>query len=113
MKEPKIRKIVTNLEEVFYEGGADMPVENGEKKSIKTVSVAAVIKNPYAGKWQEDLSELTEYGEYLGRPAGPQGCGAAGRRERGDLRQGLPGRRGRRAGALLRHAASQGRQAHP
>ena len=66
MKEPKIRKIVTNLEEVFYEGGADMPIENGEKKSIKTVSVAAVIKNPYAGKWQEDLSELTEYGEYLG-----------------------------------------------
>ena len=66
MKEPKIRKIVTNLEEVFYEGGAEMPVENGEKKSIKTVSVAAVIKNPYAGKWQEDLSELTEYGEYLG-----------------------------------------------
>ena len=66
MKEPKIRKIVTNLEEVFYEGGADMPVENGGKKSIKTVFVAAVIKNPYAGKWQEDLSELTEYGEYLG-----------------------------------------------
>ena len=66
MKEPKIRKIVTNLEEVFYEGGADMPIENGGKKSIKTVSVAAVIKNPYAGKWQEDLSELTEYGEYLG-----------------------------------------------
>ena len=66
MKEPKIRKIVTNLEEVFYEGGADMAVENGDRKSIKTVSVAAVIKNPYAGKWQEDLSELTEYGEYLG-----------------------------------------------
>ena len=66
MKEPKIRKIVTNVEEVFYEGGADMPVENGTRKSIKTVSVAAVIKNPYAGKWQEDLSELTEYGEYLG-----------------------------------------------
>ena len=27
MKEPKIRKIVTNLEEVFYEGGAEKPVE--------------------------------------------------------------------------------------
>lgn len=66
MKEPKIRKIVTNVEEVFYEGGAEVPVENGERKSIKTVSVAAVIKNPYAGVWQEDLSELTEYGEYLG-----------------------------------------------
>ena len=25
MKEPKIRKIVTNLEEVFYEGGAEKP----------------------------------------------------------------------------------------
>ena len=66
MKEPKIRKIVTNLEEIYLEGGADMPVENGDKKCLKTVSVAAVIKNPYAGKWQEDLSELTEYGEYLG-----------------------------------------------
>ena len=67
MKEPKIRKIVTNLEEVFFEGGADMPVEtNSGRQSIKTVSVAAVIKNPYAGKWEPDLSELTEYGEYLG-----------------------------------------------
>lgn len=67
MKEPKIRKIVTNLEEVFYEGGAEMPVEtNSGRKSIKTVSVAAVIKNPYAGKWEPDLAELTEYGEYLG-----------------------------------------------
>ena len=67
MKEPKIRKIVTNLEEVFYEGGAEKPVEtNSGRKSIKTVSVAAVIKNPYAGQWVEDLSELTEYGEYLG-----------------------------------------------
>ncbi len=66
MKEPKIRKIVTNLEEIYTEGGADKPVENGEKKCLKAVSVAAVIKNPFAGKWQEDLSELTEYGEYLG-----------------------------------------------
>ena len=67
MKEPKIRKIVTNLEEVFYEGGAEKPVETTSgPKSIKTVSVAAVIKNPYAGQWVEDLSELTEYGEYLG-----------------------------------------------
>lgn len=66
MKEPVIRKIVTNLEEIYIEGGAGMPVENGDKKCLKTVSVAAVIKNPYAGKWQEDLSELTEYGEYLG-----------------------------------------------
>ena len=43
MKEPKIRKIVTNLEEIYLEGGADMSVENGDKKCLKTVSVAAVI----------------------------------------------------------------------
>ena len=66
MKEPQIRKIVTNVEEIYTEGGAGVPVENGDKKCLKTVSVAAVIKNPSAGKWVEDLSELTEYGEYLG-----------------------------------------------
>ena len=75
MKEPKIRKIVTNVEEVFYEGGADMPIEsNSGRKSIKTVSVSAVIKNPYAGVWQEDLSELTEYGEYLGELLAQKGA---------------------------------------
>ena len=67
MHEPKIRKIVTNVEEVFYEGGAEMPVEtNSGRKSIKTVSISAVIKNPYAGVWQEDLEVLSDYGEFLG-----------------------------------------------
>ena len=32
MKEPKIRKIVTNLEEVFYEGGAEKPVETNSPR---------------------------------------------------------------------------------
>lgn len=52
MKEPKIRKIVTNLEEVFYEGGAEKPVEtNSGRTSIKTVSVAALsrIRMPASG----------------------------------------------------------------
>ncbi|MCD8346783.1 MAG: amino acid synthesis family protein [Lachnospiraceae bacterium] len=57
---PEIRKIVTNVEEIYYEGFA--PLE----KPLKKCSVAAVIKNPFAGKYVEDLSELTEYGEYLG-----------------------------------------------
>ena len=35
-------------------------------KPLKRVSVAAVIKNPFAGKYQEDLSELSEIGEWLG-----------------------------------------------
>lgn len=59
-KEPKIRKVVTTIEEVRYEGFKEL------ERPIKTVMVAAVIENPYAGRWQEDLSELSEYGEYLG-----------------------------------------------
>lgn len=58
--QPKIRKIVTTCEEVFFEGFKELD------RPIKTVSVAAVIENPYAGKWQEDLSLLSEYGEWLG-----------------------------------------------
>lgn len=59
-KMPEIRKIVTNVEEVRYEGFA--PVE----KPIHKCSVAAVIKNPFAGQYVEDLSELSDIGEYLG-----------------------------------------------
>ncbi len=60
MLEPKIRKVVTSVEEIRYEGFSDL------EKPIRRVSVAAVIKNPYAGKYQEDLSELSEIGEWLG-----------------------------------------------
>lgn len=58
--EPKIRKVVTTCEEVKFEGFKDLD------RPIRTVSVAAVIENPYAGKWQEDLSLLSDYGEWLG-----------------------------------------------
>jgi hypothetical protein len=60
MKEPKIRKIVTTVEEIRYEGFS------GLEKPIRRVAVSAVIQNPFAGKYQEDLSELTEIGEWLG-----------------------------------------------
>ena len=56
-----IRKIVTNVEEVFREGFG--PVE----KPIKRCIVAAVIQNPFAGKYVEDLSQLMDTGEYLGK----------------------------------------------
>lgn len=58
--EPKIRKIVTNIEEIRYEGFKSL------EKPIHKCSVAAVIENPFAGSYVEDLSQLTEYGEYLG-----------------------------------------------
>jgi hypothetical protein len=58
--EPEIRKLVTFLEIIRMEGG----VESG--KSLKKCAVAAVIKNPFAGVYHEDLTLLMEYGEYLG-----------------------------------------------
>lgn len=58
--QPKIRKIVTNVEEIRFEGFKEL------EKPIRKCSVAAVIQNPFAGEYVEDLSELSEYGEYLG-----------------------------------------------
>ena len=60
MKKPVIRKIVTNTEKIYFEGFKDLSVP------LQRCSVAAVIKNPYAGSYAEDLGELTEIGEYLG-----------------------------------------------
>ena len=59
-KEPEIRKIVTTIEEIREEGFK--PVD----PPIKRCAVCAVIKNPFAGRYVEDLSELSEIGEYLG-----------------------------------------------
>lgn len=56
----EIRKIVTSIEEVKYEGFKE--VEGGYRRC----SVAAVIKNPFAGEYVEDLSALSDIGEELG-----------------------------------------------
>jgi hypothetical protein len=57
----EVRKIVTIVEETYIEGF---------KKADKPVRIAtsmAVIKNPYAGMYVEDLNPLIdEYAEYLG-----------------------------------------------
>lgn len=67
-----IRKIVTNMEEIQYEGFK--PLE----KPLKKCSVSAVIKNPYAGKYVEDLSELSEIGKFLGGELTAQAVKAMG-----------------------------------
>lgn len=58
--EPKIRKIVTTIEDVYFEGFEELA------QPITTVAVAAVIKNPFAGAYQDNLEELSEVGEWLG-----------------------------------------------
>jgi len=56
----EIRKVVTIIEETRKEIGKDLP------KPIKKAAAIAIIKNPFAGKYQENLSELTEDGVELG-----------------------------------------------
>lgn len=57
----EIRKIYTMVEESYsdQEQVADTP--------LRKVAVVAVVKNPYAGKYQEDLSYLIDESVELGR----------------------------------------------
>jgi hypothetical protein len=56
----KIRKIVTFVEETHTEMG--QPVNPPTRRA----AVAAVIENPFAGKFVQDLTELMDIGEELG-----------------------------------------------
>jgi hypothetical protein len=56
----KIRKIVTFLEETLIE--QDRKIEPPARRA----AAVAVIENPYAGMFQEDLSLLIDIGEELG-----------------------------------------------
>lgn len=56
----RIRKIVTFVEETRSEMG--QPVHPPTRRA----AAAAVIENPFAGKYAADLTELTEIGEELG-----------------------------------------------
>jgi len=63
----KIRKIVTIVEETFIEGFKEV------EGSIRMAASMAVIHNPFAGKYQEDLSPLIEeYSTYLANELVPR-----------------------------------------
>jgi|UniRef100_A0A7C4AS91 hypothetical protein len=57
----EIRKIVTVVEETLREMGRSV-----EPPTRKCASIA-VLKNPFAGRYQEDLTELMDIGEQLGK----------------------------------------------
>lgn len=67
-----IRKYVTQIEEELTREGiaADRPL----RKAV----VAAVIQNPYAGTYQEDLSEAAEFSVELGATLGTMAAAALG-----------------------------------
>ncbi len=56
----EIRKLVTVIEETLKEGGREVP------RPIRKVAVAAVLENPFAGQFEEDLTQLIDDGEQLG-----------------------------------------------
>lgn len=55
-----IRKWVTFVEELHQEGGKPLA------RPLRRVAVAVVVKNPYAGSNPDDLTELIDFGEFLG-----------------------------------------------
>ena len=57
----EIRKIVTFVEETHRE------MERGITPPTRRAAAVAVIANPFAGKYVEDLTPLMEIGEELGR----------------------------------------------
>lgn len=60
----KLNRLYTFIEEVSSEGGRELA------NPLKRVAVAAVIENPFAGRFEEDLSELMDTGAELGKLLG-------------------------------------------
>ncbi|HEX2547943.1 MAG TPA: amino acid synthesis family protein [Ramlibacter sp.] len=56
----KIRKVVTVVDQTFGEMGQHLQVP------VKKVAAMAVIENPFAGRFERDLSTLEDAGEELG-----------------------------------------------
>ena len=56
----EIRKFVTIVDETRMEMGKHLP------KPVRKAAAVAVIKNPFPGRYQEDLGELIDIGEDLG-----------------------------------------------
>jgi hypothetical protein len=68
----EVRKIVTFAEDTLSEAGKTaQPV-------LRKVAVLAVVKNPFAGKYGEDLSSLTKASEELGQRIASIGVAAMG-----------------------------------
>ena len=68
----RIRKIATWVEETHIEGGRS--ISPPTRKAV----AAAVIENPFAGRYVEDLAEMMEIGAELGGLLGKKAVAALG-----------------------------------
>lgn len=71
--ELKIRKYYTVVEEIKKDG-----LKEVEGKEHKRVSIAVVAENPFAGKYVEDLSPLSDWAESMGLELVEKALKAAG-----------------------------------
>jgi Amino acid synthesis len=69
-----VRKNLTIVEETLMEGQQRLPTP------LRKVAVAAVMTNPFAGRYEADLSCLIEAGEQLGEQLGQRAVAALGDR---------------------------------
>lgn len=72
MTSPKYRKIITVIEETRLEMGKAISPPTRKSAAI------AIIENPYAGRFEEDLSQLFEVGAELGHELGERAVRALG-----------------------------------
>jgi hypothetical protein len=68
----EIRKIVTVVDETLTEMGRSVD------PPVRRAAAAAVIANPFAGRYVEDLGELMDVGEELGKLLGEKALAALG-----------------------------------
>lgn len=68
----EIRKLVTIVEETLAEQGRQT------EPRLRKVAAAAVVRNPYAGRYQEDLGEMVRFSEELGHLLGARAVEALG-----------------------------------
>lgn len=95
IKGVRVRKIVTIIEEIFADG------EKETEPPLKKVAVLGIIKNPYAGVYQEDLTLLIDLGEEMGRILANKAVAALGREVESYGKAAIVGEKGE-----LEHAAA-------
>jgi hypothetical protein len=85
---PKIRKFVTYVEDGLEEGG--VPVESPYRR----VAVAAVVSNPYAGRYSDSLDEIVDFSVGMGELLAERLVAAMGEQIMGYGKASLVGLRG-------------------
>ena len=103
----KIRRTFVVVEERREEAGrvSNLP--------LRKVAAVAVVENPYAGRYVEDLKPMIEGSVPLGKELGALALSAIGQLRGAELRQGRHRRPRRRAGARQRAPDHDVRQSDP